>query len=327
MTNRVTLHVDGAGAYSPHPLRKDETKFEIARQKDKHKTLSAIGEVLQRGYEKEDRQYIEIPFSTFGDIHIANMLRVLFGMRPIPTLRRTTSYHRGSGDPTAVAAIESMLAGIRVNITAGYHNKFTDKKHCHVVWESQATRKGVSDSWLVDGAALQCGTLQRRLSWHEIECQMEPDAFADFQVMVVDVLGAESLGTDLVSVLDQLAERQSPRTYKYFQEEHPELPKPYRDVVLDRNPKAATGIGHMGGYHGLPHWHWLMVNHGHELINRRSGLIHVPVQDEHMHLFERGNGHAKLLDGGLVRIVEIAEWLEYEVQGEPVFVTGRKAKA
>lgn len=258
---------------------------------DKHKMIEN-GKVSDR--DGSDR-FINVPLDTLLKEHVANVLSVLMGERPVPTVRMSSLAFDTS--------ILNLADEAFVEIEEGIFKDKTGK--IRVLDEVIATTKAISNSKKIETYQIHLKEKQTlktiTVSWEKIKWHLGHDLFELFKKMVVDVLGIESLEDNMVKVFEDLYKSKDKRIEEFCDLKG--VLSPYRRMLVEGN--ALNQEFHFTGYTGFKHWHYNTLTHGLEKVAKLSGKIFIPMRDSDVERLNNGCGHATLLDGGLVTINDI----------------------
>jgi hypothetical protein len=249
----------------------------------------------------EEGLFIDGPADSIYLGCVTNMLRVMFGVRPVPSFRGAYEAHRkAAADP----AVEELARKARVVVES---NVYTDR-HGNLVpiYEVQMTAKHSQSSWS-KGSVPWAGpdNLTHTVSWHNVAVMMG-DTFQAFRDHIVEVLGERALTQDMVSIWSDLYTAKDPRTAAFF-DEHTELSVCFKQTLVQGKTKGQF-YGHISLRGSkLPDWHWLRERHGIGRVNRRSGTITIDIDEEMYARLHKGPHVATLLDGGVVTIESCSE--------------------
>jgi len=249
----------------------------------------------------EEGLFIDGPADTIYLGCVTNMLRVLFGVRPVPSFRGAYDAHRkASADP----AVEELAKSARVLVE---DNIYTDEDGKIVpIYEVQMTAKCSQSSWAKSSVPWAGpDNLTHTVSWHSVGVMMG-DTFPAFEEHIVEVLGEQALEMDMVSVWSKLYTAQDPRTAAFF-DAHTELSVCFKQTIVQGQTKGQY-YGHISLRGSkMPDWHWLRERRGISYVNRRSGTITIDINEEMYARLHQGPHVATLLDGGVVTIESCSE--------------------
>jgi hypothetical protein len=284
-----------------------DAKLFRPNKKTKHRILN------EDGYkDREDKDFVNTPFDTISKDHVANVLLVLAGQRPIPRLRESHAKLEADKD------IIELAKDARVRIERGnYYDKEGSLKVFEEVFSTQKTLKNSKKATMTYFLNLDEKVLMKSIliSWEKIKWHLGRDLFSLFKKMVIDVLGDEALQWKMTKVFEDLYHSKDEKVKKFC--ETVGVPAQYKNILV---LGKADPEFYYTGYTGFKHWHYSTICRGIEKVACLSGRIVIPVNEDDLQKFEKGNGVATLLDGGLVYIEDIVDNSELVfLNTEPVY--------
>jgi hypothetical protein len=258
---------------------------------------------------RKDAPVMQIPPGKFDWRHVSNVLHVLMGERPVPTIRKTLL------KPDVSIQEASKKARVVIDTPSnerGYEGG-----------EMMTARKTVKDAWqtarisyFFGGAPVQIkGGL---LYWARLERLLGEALLNDFINTVKSITGESNVTRNISAhrAIEILHDNYDLSQTQAFCQTCIKAMRTALVNIID--PKANkesitfhTGVGSKLNIH--------MVNSGPENITKISGTIFVPVNEELLSRLSKGCGTATILEGGLAYIEGIEEWSENLVFGaEPV---------
>lgn len=251
-------------------------------------------------------KYLDVPVGTLHANHIANVLRVLKGKRPVPSMRK--HFFSESGDELQKAKSAYVSMGDM------FINKKKDGEPVYAV-ESMTTRKSVDNSYNTGAKTLysvdgEDRFLETRLSWH-IVSRILGSKMSGFIRVINDSQGPATTLSPISDLIGKLQSNPCPKISEYISK--CDVPMSLRQVFCGQAGLAnANAIRQGSGFGNKKHMHILMVPNSVEKFSRLSGTIAIPVSDEDLEDIKNGPGTATLLDGGFVFIREVDESLPTE---------------
>jgi len=259
--------------------------------KDKHRMIENE-EVSDR---KGSNRFIRVPFNTLLKEHVANVLLVLSGERPVPTVRKHGLFLKED------TSITNLANDAKVEIKEGI---YTSKKgEIKLLQEVIAITKPLVSRKTFDSAINLRGLkIMKSIvpSWEKIKWHLGLDLFSEFEKMVISVLGKKAKDMNMIKVFEELYRSQDKKVKDFCN--LAKVPKPYRMLLIKGKTKDQEI---RGGFPGFTHWHFSNYTHGLEKTTKLSGRIYVPVNDSDLEKINKGSGYATLLDGGLVTIFDV----------------------
>jgi len=258
----------------------------------------AVTDTGWTGRDKAPR--LEVPDDTLDARHVSNLLHVLMGERPVPTLRRSAMRRDESIYQCARRAV------VRIEETSRE--------------ETKTVRKAVKDSW-------NTATL-----WYELNGkQVKVKGGLLYHERLMRFLG-DALYGSFLDVLGRLTGSSNPRK-EYTAHRGIEILNAHGNEplvkkfsiqcrkggrtalanLLETNGNTASITFHQGTGSRL---NILVVNKGVEKVRRVSGTIFVPVEsDELLNRLTNGTGVATLLEGGFASLSGVEDWSEDLIHG------------
>jgi hypothetical protein len=259
---------------------------------------------------RKDAPVMQIPAGKFDWRHVSNVLHVLMGERPVPTIRKTLLKPDFS--------IQEVAKKARVIIDTP-----CDERGRYESREMITARKTVKDAWQTSKIAYFLGMVPVQIKggllyWARLE-RLLGEALLNNFIDTVQSITRERNVTRNISAhraIEILHDNYDLSQVQYFCQKC--LKAQRTSLVNIINPKANkesitfhTGVGSKLNIQ--------MVNSGPENINKISGTIFVPLNDELLARLSNGCGTATILEGGLAYIEGIEEWSENLVfDAEPV---------
>ncbi len=258
---------------------------------------------------RKDAPVMQIPVRKFDWRHVSNVLHVLMGERPAPTIRKTLL------KPDLL--IQEAAKKARVIIDTPYNERGYEGV------EMMTARKTVKDAWqtakisyFLGGTPVQIkGGL---LYWARLERLLGEALLNDFINAVQNITGEKNVphNTSAHRAIELLHDNYSLPHVQLFCQKCVKAMRTALVNIID--PKANkesitfhTGVGSKLNIH--------MVNSGPENIIKISGTIFVPMDEGLLSRLSKGCGTATILEGGLAYIEGIEEWSENLIfDAEPV---------
>lgn len=276
--------------------------------KDKHRMIENE-EVTDR---KGTGRFINVPPDTLLREHVANVLLVLCGERPVPSIRNHGPDLKEDTTITVLAdkAMVEIMGGTYVNKDG----------EIRILGEVVSTTKAMGNSKRPYDSFINLKGRQKLitdLSWEKIKWHLGVNLFDAFEKMVVSVLGNGACDWSMIKVFEELYKSQDIRVKEFCDLKG--VHDPYKNMLVDGN--AYQQEIHATGFTGFKHWHYSTNTHGIEKnVGKLSGKIFVPVDDSDLEKISRGCGYATLLDGGLVTIEDVVAYSDMLFNNaQPVF--------
>lgn len=245
--------------------------------------------------------YLKIPAGRLGIKHVANILRVLWGTRPVPTLRKV--YDEFTGDPY----FEDLAKKVRVKIDSLVLP--ADKVHKDAFYPEETTtvRKSIGDSWqtatrpyFLDGSVVSVkGGL---LYPDRLRRYIGDTLYVRFEALVKEFGGAPTIqaGIELLNV------HKADEAVKIFCAACVEQKRTsLSNIILNQGANSVT-------IHASPSTplNLLMASGTIDILEKFDATLYVPVTDEDLKKVADGTGVATYLEGGLVTIEGVEDWSE-----------------
>lgn len=250
---------------------------------------------------------VNFPEDTLDVRHVANMLHVLMGERPVPSFRASAA--------KPDLAILAMAREARVQIAMwGVEETKTVRKAVKDAWNTVTLRYHLNDKdVMVKGGLLYHDRLERFLG---------KELYVTFLETVRTVTGTSDPRTTIpahsaIEILNANGHR-------------PEVVA-FAKACVDHERTALANLVKIGGNTASITFHQgtgsklniLVVNKAVEKVRRVSGTIYVPLSgDGELARIRQGTGVATLLEGGFVSIQRIDDWTEELIHGTKQVVEG-----
>jgi hypothetical protein len=281
------------------------------------KTMSINGKTTR--FNKRDKTCVPFIKVSAGQLcykHVANLLRVLWGERPVPTLRKV--YNVFKGDPY----FEDLAKKVRVNIESPIFPP--DKGHKDSFYPDEATtvRKSVGDSWQVatrsyflDGKYVQVkGGL---LYPDRLRRYLGDDLYGQFNALVAD-FGFENSTQKSIELLNE--HKTDVRVVTFCRACKVGGRTSLSNIILNEGSDSIT----MHTFSSKYPLNALMALQGRpEIIEKFNATLYVPVTEEDLSRINESTGIATFLEGGYAFIESCDEdWSELLELGKELTVEG-----
>lgn len=253
--------------------------------------------------------FMEIPAKKFDWRHVSNVLHVLMGERPIPTIRKS---HLKPDLSIQEAAKKALVTIDTPCNDRGYENV-----------EMITARKTVKDAWQTSRIAyfLKESPVQIKgglLYWARLERLLGEALLNDFVNIVQGITREKNVSRNISAhrAIELLHDNYNLAPVRAFCEKCLKAQRTSLVNVINPSANKESITFHTGVGSKL---NMQMVNSGPENINKISGTIYVPLDDRLFSRLSHGCGIATILEGGLAYIAGVEEWSENLVfDAEPV---------
>ena len=245
--------------------------------------------------------YLKIPAGKLSINHVANLLRVLWGERPVPNIRKI---HKAfTGNPY----FEDLAKKVRTRIDSIILP--SDKVHKDSFYPEETTtvRKSIGDSWqtatrayFLDGKPVQVkGGL---LYPDRLRRYIGDTLFEQFNKLVSNFGGAETVqkGIELLNV------HKKDNVVITFCANCVAQKKTSLSNII-RNERANSITFHASPSQPL---NLLMACGTIDIIEKFNATLYVPVTDDDLKRVAAGTGVATYLEGGYVTVNDVEDWSE-----------------
>jgi len=259
---------------------------------------------------RRDAPRMEIPAGKFDWRHVSNVLHVLMGERPTPTIRKTLL--------KPDLSIQEAAKNAKVII-----DTLCDERGKYESQEMMTARKTVRDAWQTSKIAYFLGGKPVQIKggllyWKRLERLLGEALLNDFIDTVQNITSEKNVIQNISAhrAIEILHDNYDlPRVQHFCQKCVKAQRTSLAQIINPKGNKDSitfhTGVGSKLNIQ--------MVNSGPETINRISGTIFVPLDDKLIGRLSHGCGIATILEGGLAYIEGIEEWSENLVfEAEPV---------
>jgi hypothetical protein len=245
--------------------------------------------------------YLKVPAGKLSIGHVANLLRVLWGERPIPHLRKVHEVFTGN------PYFEDLAKKVRTRIDSVILP--ADKIHKDPFYPEETTtiRKSIGDSWqtatrtyLLDGAPVQIkGGL---LYPDRLRRYIGDVLFDQFNKLVFHFGGATTIqkGIELLNV-NKVDDAIIAFCTACVRQKRTSL----SNIILNQGAESVT-------VHASPSQplNLLMACGNIDTIEKFSATLYVPITDEDLKRIEDSTGVATFLEGGFATITGVEDWSE-----------------
>lgn len=257
-------------------------KFENATLFKNKRTKDKIFDLLNGNRDRKDEQFFKEPITVY---QISNMIHVLFGERPVPSLRKVLY---SKNDYLFEKAKKSYLK-------IDNYMRFNDnKKEFEYTKEIIQTKKAVYNAW----------NPQSFLNWNRVFKLLEKDLYDEFLVILKEEFNISPKKDIFIDVVKIIKNSKNKRLNDFYNKINKmgktSLTNDINNdtVQINMNPRTT-----------------LTVNNGIEYITKFNGEILVPIDDNDIEKIKNNKGCATLLDGGLVYIKKIEDAKKLSIDG------------
>lgn len=243
---------------------------------------------------------VELPADTLDVRHVANMLHVLMGERPVPSFRKS------GAKPDAHIWAMARQARVRITMTGEEEIK-TVRKAIRDPWNTITLRYRLNgEDVMVKGGLLYHDRLARFLG---------PELYGKFLELVSRVSGCSNPKKDVPvhAAIELLNATNRRAEVEKFADLCRECGRTALANLISRSGKPQSIDIHQAK--SGSRLNMLVVNKAIEKVRRLSGVIYVPLQDEAVDRLKHGTGVATLLEGGFVSVQRIDDWSEALIHG------------
>jgi hypothetical protein len=258
---------------------------------------------------RKDAPRMEIPAGKFDWRHVSNVLHVLMGEWPVPTIRKTLL----KPDIAIQKAAKKALVMIDTPCDdRGYECR-----------EMMTARKTVKDAWQTARIAYFLGGKPVQIKggliyWARLERLLGEALLSDFIRVVQSITHEKNVARNIsahraIEIMHDNYARAQVKNFcqKCIKAKRTSLVNVIHPEANKDSITFHTGVGSKLNIQ--------MVNSGPEQINKISGTIFVPLEDDLLVRLSNGCGTATVLEGGLAYIEGIEDWSENLVfDAEPV---------
>lgn len=258
---------------------------------------------------RKDAPVMQIPARKFDWRHVSNVLHVLMGERPVPTIRRTLL--------KPDLSIQEAAKKARVVIDTPCNERGYEGR------EMITARKTVKDAWQTARISYFLGGTPFQIKggllyWARLERLLGEGLLNDFIDTVQSITGERNVTRNISAhrAIEILHDNYELRQTQVFCQKCVKAMRTALVNIIDPKANKESITFHTGVGSKL---NIQMVNSGRENIVKISGTIYVPVNDDLVSRLSKGCGTATILEGGLAYIEGIEEWSENLVfDAEPV---------
>lgn len=280
------------------------------RSKDKVIDYSKGGYFPRQNY-----PYIKVPEGTLDIRHVNNLLHVLAGERPVPSLRQSFQKHI----PEITAIAETAMV-----------------KVIKIAEESKTLRKSIKDSY-------QTATLSYFLNGKWVQVKgghiyysrlknfLGDDLFENFMAVLKQVSQNSKKEYTAKEAIELLNANNDNPIVNDFAVKCKESGKTSLYNLIAKNGNVASISIHSSPSCPL---NLLTVNSDVTTVRKYSGTIYAKVDEKQLNIFQKGTGVATFLEGGYAFIIGVDDWSQELIndcvpitKGELVYVSDQNKNA
>lgn len=233
---------------------------------------------------------IEVPVGTLSKRHISNLLHVLQGERPSPSLR--------SSHIKPIPEISKLASKVRIRLRCVLNSK------ARYIGEVKSVRKCITNAWPTAKHNIVLGGKKQEmqgglLTWERLHVFLGDEMFEEFEQLAVKCLGKGCLKERLEDVISGLSNTKS--RVEAFADKCENQGKTPLAHLLKGTTYAA--FFYMKNDQRIR----LNVPKGIETISRIDGTIFVPVNEKELDKFRNGTGVATFLEGGVAYVKSVED--------------------
>jgi len=248
---------------------------------------------------RKEAPVMQIPARKFDWRHVSNVLHVLMGERPVPTIRKTLL------KPDLSIQEAAKKARVIIDTPCDERGRYESR-------EMMTARKTVKDSWQTSKIVYFLGGVPVQIKgglfyWARLERLLGEALLNDFIDTVKNTTGEKNVTRNISAhrAIEILHDNYDLSHVKYFCQKSIKAQRTALVNIIDPKANKESITFHTGVGSKL---NIQMVNSGPENINKISGTIFVPLNDELIPRLSKGCGVATILEGGLAYIEGIEEW-------------------
>ena len=254
-------------------------KFRNAKLFRNKKTKDKVFDDHERQRDRKDIPWFKEPITVH---QVSNMLHVLFGERPIPTVRDVV-LHYGRNENIFNLAQDSLLRIDSLQVKNA-------KGEPELIQETTRLSKAVGNSWNPQSYPLH---------WERVRKYMGAQ-FDEFVQHIEALLGPNQSKRPFKEVLDELHERKNESGVKQliqYLKDSKRMPMVQSIETSIPSPEFNKVVGRTA----------VTVTSGVDKVSFLSGEILVPTNDEWLDRIRKYGGNPTILDGGMVWIHDVAD--------------------
>jgi hypothetical protein len=240
-------------------------------------------------HDRKNFQFITVPVGNVSFRHIANLLHVLCGERPTPSIRR--SFIR------PVPAIADLARKARVKVTSVINRD-------NYIPEAKTVRKAIDNAWQTSAHDIFLNgkrqPLKGLLYWARLNSYLGSDLYAAFRGLVEQLLGASALSARLEDVVEQLNAKFRKEIEHFVNECIESHRTAFAQLLAGDTATAAFNQVTNDCVR-------ITVPKGVERICRIDGEIFIPVSPEELEMLQKGTGVGTFLEGGHAYISSVED--------------------
>jgi hypothetical protein len=288
----LVVKIKDAGIFNNSVNKKDGSSY--LNTKDKVVDITGIN---------KRTEFLEVGVNTFYYKHVANLIRVLFGERPIPSFRKIYNdvYNADNYEEKA------KKSRVKIETETFAEDKFHDKSY--FLDEVFTARKSIKDSWstsandyILDG---ECVSVKGGLWYHDrLRRYLGDSLYEEYTLLVKEFGNVKTIqeGIELLNI-----NKNNEKVIEFCQKCINSRKTSLYNVITN---EAAESISSHYFSKNYP-LNFLMICNGIERIKKVSATIYIPVSEEDLEKVKNSTGVATFLEGGLATVEEVVPWTEY----------------
>lgn len=243
--------------------------------------------------------YIKLFAGQLSIKHVANLLRVLFGQRPVPTLRKVSNLFTGD------SYYEYLARRVRVKI----ESPVIKDRYTHYPEEFVTIRKSIGDSWqtatrayFLDGEFIQ---VKGGLLYHDrLHRYLGNELYTQFNALIkaygscdtiqeaIELLNTHKTDLGVIAFCRSCKENKCASLSNIILNEHAD------SVSIHSSPRRASVLN------------VLMASGTIDTLEKFNATLYVPVTDNDLLMIDKHTGVATFLEGGFAKVERIEDWSE-----------------
>jgi hypothetical protein len=294
----LIVKIKDAGIFNNMKSKKDGTKY--SETKDKIVDIEGI---------KDRTEFFEVNVDTFYYKHVANLIRVLFGERPVPSFRKVHDIFVGDNSFEEKAKKSRVKIETEIFPIDEYHadpyfldETFTANRAFESYGKHYTSYTLDNEDVFVKGGTITKDRLRIYLG----------NLIDDYDLLIKSLGGAITTKNE-IELLNKNKENE--KVVEFCKKCVENKLKLFTNIINNKQDKGAPKKQIAFDIHSRRNQNnmlnLLFVSKSVERIKRVSGVIYIPIEDNEIEKIRNGTGVATFLEGGLATVEDIVDWNEF----------------
>lgn len=275
----------------------------VTNKKEGSCRLNTKDKIIDKDGKRDRTDFLQVDVDTFHYKHVANLIRVLSGERPVPSFRKVHSAVYPADN------YENKAKESRVKIETEIFPADKFHEFDYIPDEIFTARKSVKNSWskssntyLLDGNSVNVkgGTLYHG----RLRRYLGDSLYEEYLSLVKEFGEVRTVQKDI----ELLNLNKSNEKVKIFCKNCVDSKRTSLSNVITNEAAESTTFHTFSKNYPLD---FLMIPNNVERIKKVSATIYIPVDENDINKVKNFTGVATFLEGGLATVEEVIPWTEY----------------